>query len=227
MAARSPAPAKRLLSPQDLSASATGRWRRSITHPATDNVSPVLAVTAAAHAHAFGVWLVDGTPMAMAWTPSGGITTDPASVRSMAELTARECTEAEAAPGTTAPELVIRAAASWYDQHCAWRAVSGTGSALPRTAPVWRDLARVADAALASADFAHRSDAALLSSRIRSAAASPLPLAVEWSLESLADNADDASVNTILDLVDEARIRTRSLPARGFHCVALILCVAK
>lgn len=203
------------------------RWRRSIAHPATDNMSSVFAVAVAPHAGAFGVWLVDGTPMAMGWTPSGGITTDPASVRSMAEITARECTEAETAVGANGLERVLRAAVTWYDQHCAWRAVSGIGSALPHTAPVWRNLARVADAALASADFAHRSDAALLSSRIRNAAASPLPLAVEWSLESLADNGDDASVNTILDLVDEARMRTSTLPARGFHCVALIVGVVR
>lgn len=184
-----------------------------------------VAVARGAGFLAFGSWLVDGTPMLLACDESGRISTDPHCLRAATEIV----DAAEDAGGeafyTVQIASVVRAANAWYEQRCAWLAVGGADGSV--NAPAFRDtqrsLARVADAATANTSFARRSQAAAMATRLRVAAATPLPLAVEWLLESLADSPDDAAVNTILDLVDCARPASNRVCDRGIRCVVLIL----
>jgi len=86
-----------------------------------------------------------------------------------------------------------------------------------------RSLARVADAASANANFARRSHFTAIATRLRNAARNPLPLAVEWSLESLSDSPDEAAVDTILELVDRTRRFPDQVREKGIRLGALIL----
>jgi hypothetical protein len=199
------------------------QWRRPSQPACIGDASPVVAVMHAPQASAIGAWIVDDTPILMAWTESEGLTTDAASIGYAIDLAGGAGSENITPPDTTQISSVLRAASAWYDQRCAWRAVDGSSDGFSGPIGARRALSRVADATLASASFARRAESATLSTRLRNAPATPLPLAVEWSLESLTDNADKASVNTILDLVDQARLTTERVRPSGIHCVALIL----
>ena len=200
------------------------RWRRTDVCVSDIASRPAVAVARATGYAALGVWLVDGTATLLAWDEVRGITADADAVEAATNL-------ADSAPDATSGEShattllgVLQAADSWYQQRCAWRALGAPDgdATIPGVHDARRSLARVADAASANANFARRSHSAAVAARLRSAAATPLPLAVEWSLESLADSPDDATVDTILELID----RTRHLPdpacERGLRCVAVI-----
>ncbi len=203
-------------------------WRRGTTPVNCGVGRPLIASTRASCTRAIGAWIVDGIPRLLAWDESTGITTDATSIQSAIELANVTSDHGPAAPNTTQLlAIILRAAGVWYDQHCAWLAVGGsTGFPLASGArDARRTLARVADATSANVGFARRSESAALSTRLRNAATTPLPLAVEWSLESLSEYADDASVTTILDLVDRVRPAADRVTEKGIRCVALILFV--
>ena len=209
-------------------------WRRSgadVIDPA--NSSRVVAMARAARAATLGVWIVDGTATLLSWDDVSGITDDAHAVEAATDLA--DC--AEAAEGTEDTEgaafrhelatrlaSVLQSADSWYQQRCAWHALGAPdGSAtIPGVHDARRALARVADAASANANFARRAHFAAIATRLRSAAGKPLPLAVEWSLESLADSPDEAAVDTILELVDSARRFPDQVREKGIRLAALI-----
>jgi superfamily II DNA or RNA helicase len=202
------------------------RWRRSnfeSDDPARD--SHVVAFARASRPATLGVWVVDGTPTLLAWDETAGTTSDPHVVQAAIELADR------AEPATLQPESAVRlpsvlhSAESWYQQRCAWRALGAPdgNSAVPGVHDARRSLARVADAASANANFARRAHSAAIATRLRSAATTPLPLAVEWSLESLTGSPDEAAVDTILELVDSARRFSGQVHETGLRLVALIL----
>lgn len=200
------------------------KWRVANPEVRYHHGIPV-AVVCGARFSAIGSWIVDGIPMLLAWGELDGITAGLPDLWATTEVA--DSADNGTVNGFNSTQLanVVRDASAWYDQHCAWLAVGGIGT--PTDTPVVhglrRSLARVADAASANAGFARRSQSAAIATRLRNAAATPLPLAVEWSLESLAESADDAAVNTILDLVDRARPPGNHVCERGIRCVALIL----
>jgi helicase-like protein len=200
-------------------------WRTTAPDSYHDQEGPAVAATAAPGAGMLGAWIVDGVPTLLACNASMEIDANPVAIRSATTL-ADQATDTGTARAVIAAEgaVAVQAAETWYDQRCAWLAVGGNGLSAARvTTDARRILARVADATSANAGFARRARSASVSSRLRSAAAIPLPLAIEWSLESLAEYADDASVNTILDLVDRARPEAGRVTEKGIRCVALIL----
>lgn len=207
----------------------TGRiiegWRSDDERTDDGDLKPLVAHATLPRRGALGAWLVDGTPMLLAWDETTSITTDPASIETAAKL-ADDISDDDCGPADfIVISSALRAAADWYEQRRAWHAVTGSGT-LPiaqRSHDVRRSLARVADATSTNAGFARRSESAAIATRLRNAATGPLPLAVEWSLESLSECADDAAVNTILDLVDRARPTTDRVRDRGIRCIALIV----
>ncbi len=204
------------------------KWRGPDSRMGSRHGTPV-AVAHGTRFSALGSWLVDGTPTLLACDESGRISTDPPCLTAVTG--AVDVADDAGGDSLDAARLanVVRAANAWYEQRCAWLAVGGADGSV--NAPVFRDsqrsLARVADAATANTSFARRSQTAATATRLRIAAATPLPLAVEWSLESLADSPDDAAVNTILDLVDCARPPSNRVCDSGIRCVALILFAAE
>jgi superfamily II DNA or RNA helicase len=206
-------------------------WRYDEMCADENAIRPIVAVAAAQRRGALGLWLVDGTPMLLACDESDCITEDGALVERAVRAAdvAGECgTRTELEPAST----VMRSATDWYDRRRAWEAtgvISGaeSGSSMfgKGSRDMRRSIARVADATSASASFARRSESAAIATRLRNAAALPLPLAVEWSLENLSDCADEAAVTTILDLVDRARPAADRVIESGFTCLALILFV--
>lgn len=210
------------------------KWRRTdldVLDPASS--SRVVALARAARAATLGVWIVDGSATLLAWDEVSGITDDPRAVEAATDLADR----AEAAEGTegiqdaafqhelaTRLSSVLQSADSWYQQRCAWHALGAPdGSAtIPGVHDARRALARVADAASANASFARRAHFAAIATRLRSAATKPLPLAVEWSLETLSDSPDEAAVDTILELVDRARRFPDQVREKGIRLAALI-----
>lgn len=200
-------------------------WRSDFAETDRDASRPLIASVSALRRAALGVWLTDGVPTLLAWDESGGITTDPSRIESAVEV-ANDASGDSAGPAESAViSSVLRAATAWYDQLRAWRAVGGIGTtSIARNAhDVRRSLTRVADATSTSAGFARRSESAAIATRLRNAATAPLPLAVEWSLESLSECADDAAVNTILDLVDRTRPAADCVRETGMRCIAMIV----
>jgi hypothetical protein len=201
----------------------------------------VIATAVASSFGAVGAWVVDGDSTLLAYEESAGIVTDAPSIERYigAANVDDVASGAYATPPDSAHVLrVLRAARAWYDQRRAWLAVGGSdGFLIARSDPretqhstghstrhgARRSLARVADATSAGAGFSRRSGSAAIAARLRQAAAAPLPLAVEWSLESLSESADEAAVNTILDIVDRARPAASHTREQGIRCVALIM----
>ena len=201
------------------------KWRSANPYTNADGRKPVVAVTAALRASAIGAWIVDESPVLLAWDSATGITVDSPNAEFAIERAGVRPDEAVRPLDEVLARFVLRAAELWYDQRCAWLAVGGRDGWLitTRARDARASLARVADATIANAAFARRTEFAAISARLRKAAATPLPLAVEWSLESLSEYADDASVNTILDLVEHVRPASDRVTEKGIHCVALIL----
>src|SRR6185437_15470553 len=170
------------------------KWRRTdpdAIDPATR--SRVVALARAARAATLGVWIVDGTATLLSWDEVSGMTDDAHAIETATDLADR----AEAAEGTEdsgdaafhreiAARLssVLQSADSWYQQRCAWHALGAPdgNATVPGVHDARRSLARVADAASANANFARSAHFAAIATRLRSAATTPLPLAVEWSL---------------------------------------------
>ena len=194
--------------------------------------NPGVAFVSAPRPGALGVWLVDGSPKLLACNESGVITEEPATVAGAARV-ADSSADVHAKTELHRANLILQAAMDWYYRRSARTAIGVGGDGISSTAPtsgnrardVRRSISRVADATIARATFSHRAESAALATRLRRAATLPLPLAVEWSLESISDCADDAAVNTILDLVDRARPTTDRVLENGIHCIALIVFV--
>lgn len=199
-------------------------WRDDDAKPDPGDAQPIVARVTAPHRGALGAWRVDGAPILLAWSEAGGITTDPADLESAITL-ANVASDTVGAIDISVVSSIFRAVYSWYEQRRAWQAVGGSESFLsnPHTRDIRRSVARVADATSANAGFARRSESAATAARLRTAAMGPLPLAVEWSLETLSECADDASVNTILDLVERARPVADHVRESGVRCIAMIL----
>ncbi len=204
------------------------KWRRTVPDTIdTINRPRVVALARAARPATLGVWIVDGTATLLSWDDVSGMTGDAFVIEAATDLADR----AEAAGGATSRNeiptclsSVLKSADSWYQQRCAWHALGAPDghATVPGVHDARRSLARVADAASANANFARRSHSAAIATRLRSAAATPLPLAVEWSLESLTDSPDEAAVDTILELVDKARRSPDQVHEKGIRLVALI-----
>ena len=207
------------------------KWRRTdldVLDPASS--SRVVALARAARAATLGVWIVDGSATLLAWDEVSGMTDDAHAVEAATDLADRaeavECTDDAAFRHEIATRLslVLQSADSWYQQCCAWRALGAPdgNATIPGVHDARRALARVADAASANANFARRAHFAAIATRLRSAATKPLPLAVEWSLETLSDSPDEAAVDTILELVDRARRFPDQVREKGIRLAALI-----
>ena len=199
-------------------------WRSDMTNIDRSDARPLVAYATARNRGAIGAWLVDGAAVLLAADDAGLMTDNSLDVARAARIANVSANVA----GRTDPTMLsstLRAATAWYERHRAWSAI--VGSDTPQSAVDGRDarrsLARVADATSASTGFARRFESAAVATRLRNAAASPLPLAVEWSLESLSDAADDAAVNTILDLVESARPALDRAHEIGLRCIAVIL----
>ncbi|MEO8946330.1 MAG: DEAD/DEAH box helicase [Gemmatimonadaceae bacterium] len=200
------------------------RWLDADSETATVSDTQV-ALACTRSATSLGAWLVDGEPALLIWSESYGITNDPMAIYAAA------CDVDAAADRTARPadsELfhrVIQAANGWYEQRNAWIAIGGcegpavsTNRRDPR-----RSLARVADSTANNATFARRTPSVQLASRLLDAASTPLPIAVEWSLQGISESLDEAAVDTILELVDRSRAAATTVRERGLRCVALIL----
>jgi len=207
-----------------------GSWRNTTTQMADTSSAPQVAYLAGSKSGAIGVWLVDGVPILLSLCGTGVITDDSSSVLRAGERVSQSLSVA-ATEDPRELSSVLQAAIEWNDRRRAWTAVCGAAIGNSGRQPekghhnVRRSLARVADATVASSTFAGRFQSASVAARLRDAAASPVPLAVEWSLESLSECADDASVNTILDLVETARPVADRVREVGFRCIALIVFV--
>ena len=204
-----------------------GKWSCANPNANHDDGEPLVALACVQRAGAIGAWIVDGAPMLLAWDGSREITTEAPRIEAATELADVAHDEGGGLVDAVQLSSVLRAANTWYEQRCAWLAAGGMDG-FPNASgarDARRSLARVADATSATVGFARRADSAAIATRLRRAAATPLPLAVEWSLESLSECADDAAVNTILDLVDRARPAADRVSEKGIRCIALILFV--
>jgi hypothetical protein len=216
------------IAPAERTRLAMARWRCAATDPASarSDDRPLAAVARAGVSNpvALGAWLVDGAPALLVWDEARGVTSDAASIES-ATIRADVLRDDDAPAEASLVASILCAADAWYTQRRAWLAIgAGEGlAAAPSAHDARRTLARVADATTASASFARRSQSAAIAARLRNAAATPLPLAVEWSLENLAESADDAGVSTILDLVDRVRPAAERVHETGIRCIALII----
>jgi hypothetical protein len=221
------------------------QWRLAMSTEASPNPvgKPVVAIASGSTPGAVGAWMVDGTATLLAWNGSGGIAADVFNIESRINAATRlgevaSCYHSPSSDDLAQVVRVLRDANAWYDQRRAWLATGGSDDLLivpdrphdvhrnarPEARPdVRRSLARVADATSANAGFSRRSESAAVAARLRQAAAAPLPLAVEWSLESLSESPDDAAVNTILDIIDRARPTASHVREQGIRCVALIV----
>ncbi len=204
------------------------KWRRAASDPLPDFSGVRIAFAHGPRAAALGAWMVDGAATLLAWDETHGIRADPSAIEAAIDLAgcsySAACTSDCSAPKSNVT-AILRSAESWYQQLCAWHALGASDglSTIPGVHDARRTLARVADAAAANSSFARRPKSAAATARLRSAAAGPFPIAVEWSLEALADSSDGAAVDTILELVDTARPPTDQVQERGLRCVALIL----
>ena len=202
-------------------------WRNGTTAIDDESSTPCVAYVTGSERSALGAWLVDGSPILLSLDGAGAMTDESSSVLFAAERVTnlRSCV---ADDDPVALSSVLQAAIAWNNRRLAWKAVVGDRSLQPAATrhDVRRSLARVADATVTSSTFARRFQAASVATRLRNAASTPVPLAVEWSLEGISDCADDACVNTILDLVETARPTADRIREIGFRCVALIVFVS-
>jgi hypothetical protein len=198
------------------------RWRYETPDIGVD-AAPFIASVTATERSAIGAWMVDGTPTLLAWDGSL-VSTDAERIGIAIEL-ASAARHGLAHADSVVLSSILRAADDWYEQHSAWLAMGGCAGfhVASGLRDARRSLARVADTATVRTGFARRAESAAIAARLRNAAAAPLPLAVEWSLESLSECADEAAVNTILDLIDRARPDSDRVREKGFRCVAIIL----
>lgn len=203
------------------------KWRHARSDIGIPTSRPRVAFARAPRGGTLGVWIVDGVATLLAYDAARGITSDPCAIEAATDAADRAvCDARTSCHGVRDPRLsrLLQSAESWYQQRCAWHALGAPDGAttMPGVHDARRSLARVADAASANASFARRTHLAVTAARLRSAAAVPLPIAVEWSLESLADSPDEATVDTILELVDSARRPADRVPEIGLRCIALI-----
>jgi superfamily II DNA or RNA helicase len=202
------------------------KWRCAsvdVIDPA--NGSYVAAFARAARSAALGVWIVDGNATLLSWNDASEVSNDPKVIEAATDLADRAEDATCRNEMVTRLSSILQSADSWYQQRCAWHALGAPDGnvTVPGVHDARRSLARVADAASANAHFARRSHSAALAARLRSAATTPLPLAVEWSLESLTGSPDEATVDTILELVDKARHTGSHVRVKGLRPVALIV----
>ncbi len=201
-------------------------WRDTATQFDASSSTPHVAYLAGSRSGALGAWLVDGSPILLSLDRAGVMTDDSSSVLSAAE----RVTQARSVAATESPrELssILESARAWNDRRRAWTAVVGNNGRQPDKVrhDIRHSLARVADATVNNSTFARRFQSASVAGRLRDAASSPVPLAVEWSLESLSECADEASVNSILDLVETSRPIADRVREVGFRCIAVIVFV--
>ncbi|MDQ2889974.1 MAG: DEAD/DEAH box helicase [Gemmatimonadota bacterium] len=205
-------------------------WKPERASTCTDANTPVVGHARSPDIAAVGAWRVDGAPVLLAFTPSRRVSNESDLVE---ELLRRAAAVVDTCQNVS-PRLVrevLEAAQSWYDRYTARAAVGASGSlggrALGSSRAPARDprrmLAHVADSTISAASFAQRAHSAALAARLRRAAGLPLPVAVEWSLQSLADSTDEAAVSTILDLVERGRPEGDRTGERGCRCMALVI----
>jgi len=201
-------------------------WRNTTAQIDDPPSAPHVTYLLGSKRGAFGAWLVDGSPILLSLDSAGDMTDESSSVLRAAERVtqSRLLTTTENSGELSS---ILQAAIAWNDRRRAWTAVVGNNDRPQEQVhhDVRRSLARVADAAITGSTFARRFQSASVAARFRDAAASPLPLAVEWSLESLTECADEASVNTILDLIETARPVADRVREVEFRCIALIIFV--
>jgi len=201
-------------------------WRTATTVSRDEPPSPCVAFLAASERGALGAWLVDGSPVLLSLDGAGDITDNSSCVLSAARRVSRS--QSFAAPiDPAALASLLHGSIAWNERRLAWTAIVGNGGRQPEGARhnIRRSLARVADATVTNSTFAQRFQSAAIATRLRNVATRSVPLAVEWSLEGLSDRADDASVNTILDLIETARPLANRVREVGFRCIALIVLV--
>ena len=200
------------------------KWRRRDSRPvATDSLCVAFAHTC--ERAALGAWIVDGEPTLLLWSELHGIMAAPAAGHAAVGLfdsaTQRPTNESDA----ITLRQILTAAEAWYDQRRAWAALGEVGGSVGILGPhdTRKLLARVADAAITNTPFSRRAQATSIAGRLRRLAGSKLPLAVEWSLESLEEIFDEAAVDTILDLVEQIRPVSNTMRETGIRCVALVI----
>ncbi len=200
-------------------------WRAETPVAAQRGESPCAAFVRSHEPAAVGAWLVDGVPTLLACDAAGMMYACADTVARSLALVTSACDDDTTRDHSSAVDVVRRAAERWYERHRAQLAIGVPGT--PATSLSARDprrvLSRVADRALASSNFSRRADAAALAGRLRSAAATPLPIAVEWRLESLADTDEDAAVNMILGLVETDRASATETSHRGLRFIGIII----
>ncbi|MEO7041430.1 MAG: DEAD/DEAH box helicase [Gemmatimonadaceae bacterium] len=201
-------------------------WRNAKAAIDADPAGPCVAYLAGSERGALGAWLVDGSPILLSLDSSGFMTDKSCGVLGAAERVA-ELQSVVAADDPVALSSVLEGAIAWNKRRLAWTAVVGSSDCQPEMPrhDIRRTLARVADTTVTNSTFARRFQSASIATRLRNAATRSVPLAVEWSLEGLSDYADDAAVNTILDLIETARPIAAGVREVGFRCIALIVFV--
>ena len=187
--------------------------------------SPLVSFASADRSAFIGAWIADGEHVLLTGTPSGAATADLRDVAYALDTVADAVDESAQHTDARALADALRAAERWYDQHRAHRALGVTANSehSGRASHAARRLARVADSAVSTASFADRARVAGLATRLRQAASDPLPVAVEWSLESIPGPADESAVDTILEMIERVRPPLVAAPEAGFECVAVII----
>ena len=205
------------------------RWHHSAEAAHRDAVALRVARARTIGTIAIGAWIVDGAPVALAFnmteTERVSASDDPGEVARLLQSLDAAVDLYPAGWSEQWLAEILRAAREWYDHHLARKLIGvSSGAVRPRSASnTAATLSHVADSSASSARFARRSHSAVLAGRLRRAAHLRLPVAVEWSLESLSESADEASVNAMLEVVERAQAAQHDDGKTGLHCVALIL----
>lgn len=205
-------------------------WRDEPVSEPPDETRILIATAIARRAGAVGVWSIDGEMKLLALDAAHRVSDGPRDVETALEL-ATIARDDRRPIEPSAIDAIMEAVRRWYERRLAWRAIGataddsfvGSGNLAPRRHDARRSLARIADSAVANSGFARRTGSTELATRLRSAATGPLPLAVEWSLESLADSGDDAAAYAMLDLVERARPAPDRVHEPGIRCIAAIV----
>ncbi|MDQ6736160.1 MAG: hypothetical protein M3Z30_00485 [Gemmatimonadota bacterium] len=192
-------------------------------------VAPCIGHASTIRTFAIGAWIVDGVPIALAWYADGSkprhVTEDLREVGCALGMLENATDLFPKVWSERWVNEIICATGDWYEHHRARKMIGASpGSVRPHSSfSLPKTLAHVADWSTSSTSFARRSRSAAVAGRLRRAAHLPLPVAVEWSLESLCESADEASVNAILEVVERAQADLPPDGATGLECVALIL----